>query len=325
MPNHRDTASRRTALALGLAAIGAPVAHAQSTPPFRPGRMIVAAIPGGSPDIMARMLAEGLSRRRGHNIAVENRPGADGTIAAEAFAQARPGDALFFMFGDMVTTASMLPVSFDPERDFVPISTTADDIFLLSIAPDLAVRSLGELVALARQRPGALNWFASPGPPWLAFRGFLRDAGLDMAYVSYRGAPPALLDMAGGRIQVSLTPMAPALALAAAGRIRPIAATGAVRSPLMPDLPTTAEAGQPGFVIQGLLGITGWRGMPDTARDEISDQVRDILAEPAAAERMRATGLILRGSTPAQYAAELAEVRARWAPLVRTFGARPPG
>lgn len=320
-------ATRRTMLGIGAATMLGHRAQSQPAPAFRPGRILVAAPPGGSPDVVARLLAAGLSARRGHAIAVENRPGADGAIAAEAFVQARPGDALFFMFGDMATTAAMLPgrPPFDPLRDFVPISTAADDRFIIATTPDLPVRSLGDLVAFARQRPGGLNWFASPGPPWLAFRAFMRTAGIDMTYVAYRGAPPALLDLAGGRIQVTLTPLAPAAALAREDRIRPIAAPGRERVPGFPEVPTTGEAGSPDFLIQGLLGLVGWRDMPDRVRDELSMEVRQILAEPSVTERLATAGLTARGSTPTQYAAELVAFAEQWRHLVQEFGARPPG
>lgn len=327
MPCRQAIATRRTSLALASAAVLGRPARSQPATEFRPSRMLVAAVPGGSPDIVARLLADGLARRRGHPVAVENRPGADGAIAADAFVQARPGDALFFMFGDLATTVAMLPgpVSFDPLRDFVPISTAADDLFVLSVAPDLPVRSLAELVTLARQRPGELNWFAAPGPPWLAFRAFLRDAQLDMAYVSYRGTPPALVDLMAGRIQVALTPLAPATPPARDGRIKLLAATGRERPPMMPDLPTTAEAGSPGFLIQGLLGMMGWRDMPEVTREVLSEQVREVLIEPTSIARLRQASLIARGSTPAQYASELAAFQGRWSALVREFGAKPPG
>ena len=323
--------TRRAALGLSLAALGVPRPAGAQQPEagpaaLRPGRMICSAPPGSSPDVAARVLAEGLSRRRGHPLAVENRPGADGTIAAGAFAQARPGEALFFTFSDALTVAPLMydRLPFDPERDFVPVSTGADDLFAVSVSADLPARSLAELAAFGRDQPGRLNWYAPPGSPWLAFRAFLRDARLDMAYVSYRGAPPALQDMAGGRIQVALAPLAPALPLARDGRIRLIAATARERPPAVPELPTTAEAGMPAFQIQGLLGLFGWRGMPEAARDELSAQVREVLAEPAMAERLRAAAMVPRGSTPAQYGAELAEHRARWAALAREFGAKPP-
>lgn len=318
---------RRRVLALGLAACGAAwPAGAQAPSGVTPTRMIHPAAIGSAPDMAARILAEALARRRGHPIVVENRGGADGTIAADAFVRSHPGEALFFTFSDVLTVAPLMHerVPYDPDADFTPVSVVADDLFAVSVGPGLPARTLEELVARARARPGELNWYASPGTPYLAFRAFLRDAGLDMTYVSYRGAPPALLDLAAGRIHVALTPLAPALPPAREGRTRLLVSTARERPPAAPDLPTTAEAGMPGFQITGLLGLFGWRGMPNAARDELSGQTRAILAEPATAERFRVAGMVARGSTPAEYAAELAASRARWAALAREFGTRPP-
>jgi tripartite-type tricarboxylate transporter receptor subunit TctC len=326
--------TRRAALGLSAAAIAAAAAPrpARAQPPASPAdgqrsiRMIHPAVVGSAPDAAARILAEALGRRRGHPIVVEVRSGADGTIAADAFVRSQPGEALFFTFSDVLTVAPLMHerVPYDPAADFVPVSVVADDFFAVSVGPGAPARTLAELAGLARDRPAALNWYASPGTPYLAFRAFLRDARIEMTYVSYRGAPPALLDLAAGRIHAALTPLAPALPLAREGRTRLLVATTRERPPAAPDLPTTAEAGMPSFQITGLLGLFGWRGMPETARDELSAQVRAVLAEPATAERFRAAGMAARGSKPAEYAAELAASHARWAALAREFGARPP-
>jgi hypothetical protein len=218
------------------------------------------------------MLAEGLARRRGHPIAVENRAGADGVLGAEAFAQARPGEALFYSFVAAVTVVPLMHegrLPLGPDADLVPISAGAADFFVLSVAPALPVHTLAEFVEHGRTRPGALNWFASPGAPYLAFRAFLRDAapgGLDMAYVSYRGAPPALLDLAAGRIHAVLAPLAAVLPLAREGRARPLALTGPERAPVAPEIPTAAEAGMPGFRMEGLHGLFGC--VADDRRDD---------------------------------------------------------
>jgi tripartite-type tricarboxylate transporter receptor subunit TctC len=318
--------------AFGVIAAAASSQPVRAQPPrliadgARPARMINPAAVGSAPDLAARILAEALARRRGHPMVVENRVGADGTIAADAFVRSPPGEALFFSFSDVLTVAPLMHerVPYDPEADFTPLSVVADDLFAVSVGPGLPARTLEDLVVLARARPGALNWFASPGTPYLAFRVFLRDAGIDMTYVSYRGAPPALLDLAAGRIQAALTPLAPALPLAREGRTRLLVATTPERPSVMPDLPTTAEAGMPGFRITGLLGLFGWRGMPDAVRDDLSAQTRAIVAEPATTERFRAVGMAARGSTPAAYAEELARSRARWAALAREFGTKPP-
>lgn len=321
-------ATRRSILELVIG-LATTMAQAQAaTLPARPGRMIVPGPAGSAPDLAGRLLAEGLAHRRGHPIVVEDRPGADGLIAAEAFLQARPGEALLHSFSGLVTVVPLLHegrLPFDPEADLLPISTTAFDFFVLVVAPSLPVRSLAELVEHARTRPGRLNWYASPGAPYLAFRAFMREAGLDMAYVPYRGVPSALTDLATDRIQVALITLAPAGPLAREGRLRILATTGHARAPGFPDLPTTAEAGFPGFWQEGMQGLFGWRGMAAAEREDWAAAIRAVLDAPAVAERLNAAGMAARGSTPAEFAQFLAEHRSRWSALAREFGARPPG
>ena len=258
---------------------------------------------------------------------MENRAGADGVLGAEAFVQTRPGDALFYSFVGLVTVVPLTHegwLPFDPQADLVPVSAGAADVFVLAVAPALPTRTLPEFVEHARARPGSLNWFASPGAPFLAFRAFLRDAGLDMTYVTYRGVPQALLDLASGRIHAALVPLGPVLPLAREGRARMLAVTGSERAQAAPELPTTAEAGMPRFWQEGLHGLFGWRGMSGTVREEFAAQVREVLTAPGVAERFRASGMIVRGSTPAEFARELDQHRARWTALAREFGAKPP-
>jgi tripartite-type tricarboxylate transporter receptor subunit TctC len=326
---YRAEATRRTMLGLTMAALVTGAPRAQTGGPLRPTRMIVPTPAGAAPDIAARLLAEGLARRRGHPIAVENRPGADGVLGAEAFTQARPGEALFFSFPGVVTTAALMQdrLPYDPAADLVPIHATVTDFLGLFVAPGVPAGSVAEFVEHVRARPGALNWFGSPGGPYLVFRDFLRRAGaLDMAYVSYRGAPPALLDLAGGRIHAALVPLAPALPMVREGRIRLVVVTNRTRAVAIPEVPTAAEADVPALEIEGLLGLYGWRGISDAARAELAGQAQQTLADPGAAERLRAAGMEPRGpSSPAAFAAELAAIGGRWAALAREFGARPPG
>ncbi|MEO3475947.1 tripartite tricarboxylate transporter substrate binding protein [Roseomonas sp. CAU 1739] len=276
----------------------------------------------------ARLLADGLSRRRAHPIVVENRPGASGVLGAEAFAQARPGEALFFSFPGVVTIAALMQdrLPYDPETDLVPVHATVSDFLGLFVAPTLPVRSVAEFVDYVCARPGALNWFGVAGMPYLNLLSFLRRAGgLDMAYVSYRGASPALLDLAGSRIHAALTPLAPALPLVREGRIRLLLVTNRVRAAAAPEVPTAAEAGTPALEMEGVLGLYGWRGIPEATRAELSVQAQETLAEPGVAERLRAAGMEPRGaSTPAAFTAELSASRARWTALAREFGAKPP-
>ncbi len=319
-------ATLRRRAALGLAsALGVPRPAGASDD--RPSRLVVPVPPGTSPDTAARLLADGLSRRRGHPLAVENRVGGDGTIGAAAFAQSRPGEALFFGMADLLTVAPLAEdrLPYDPAGDFVPVSSAATDFFVLSVPSTMPVRTLAEFVGHARARPGELHW-AGPArtAAFPAFRAFLRRAGLEMSFVAYRGGPHALLDLAEGRIQAVLSTLAAALGAARGGRVRMLATAARARAPAVPDLPTAAEAGFPDLWVEGLLGLFGWRGMPDAVRDGLSAQAREALAEPAVAERFGAAGMLARGSTPAAFAAEIAEHRSRWTALAREFGVGPP-
>jgi tripartite-type tricarboxylate transporter receptor subunit TctC len=319
---------RRAALSLAIAALGGRVARSQPAGgPFRPARMIVPFPAGTSLDLAARTVAEGLARRRGHPIAVENRAGADGVLGAEAFARARPGEALLYSINAVVTVAPLLAdrLPYDPDADLVPVHPGATDFIGLTVPEALPVRSVADLVEQARARPGALNWYA-PGAGYLAFRNFMRAAGgLDMAYVAYRGSPPALLDLAAGRIHAALTPLGAAMPLLREGRLRLLAVANPSRSPVVPEAPTAAEAGFPALEMEGAHGLFGWRGMPEEARAELARQAAEALAEPAAAGRLRAAGMEPRAATtPAAFAAELAKTRAHWAALARDSGAKPP-
>jgi tripartite-type tricarboxylate transporter receptor subunit TctC len=319
---------RRAAIGGGIAALAAAAGRAQPVVAARPARMITMAQPGSSLDIAARVMAEGLSRRRGHPIAVENRPGADGILAAEAFVQARPGEALFYGIHAVVTVTPLLVerLPYNPEADLVPIHPGATDFLGLLVPEASAARSAAALIETARARPGALNW-NSMGAGYLAFRNMMQAAGgLDMTYVAYRGTPAALLDLAAGHLQAVLLPLAPATPLLREGRIRLLAVSNPVRSALFPDVPTVAEAGIPAMEVEGAHGLFGWRGMPAPLRDELAAQVAAVLADPAAAARLRTAGMEPRAATtPEAFVAEIARSRAHWAALARAFGARPPG
>ena len=331
MPDHALLA-RRAALGLSLGALvshsGSRTAHAQPAGTSRPARIIVPAGPAGAVDLSARLLAEGLARQRGHPLVVDNRPGADGILAAEAFARARPGEALFYSQLGIVT---VLPLAgerlpYDPDIDFVPVHAGVTDFLGLAVPAASPARSVAEFADHARARPGRLNWHAPSGTAaYLVCRDFMRIAGgLDMNYVSYSRLPQALLDLVAGRLDVALSPLAPIAPLLRDGQLRLLATTGQTRAPAVPDVPTAAEAGFPSLEIEGILGLFGWRGMPETARAELAEQARAALTEPAAAERLRAAGMAARdASSPAAFTAELVAHRARWTALAREFGLRP--
>jgi tripartite-type tricarboxylate transporter receptor subunit TctC len=260
---------------------------------------------------------------------VENRPGADGVLGVEAFAHARPGEALLFSFPGVVTSAPLVQerLPYDPVADLVPMHAAVTDFLGLFVAPALPVRPAAELAGHVRTHPGELDWFGSPGGSHLVFRDVLRTAGgLEMSYVSYRGAPPALVDLAGGRIHAALVPLASAQPLVREGRVRMPVVTNRVRAVAIAEVPTAREAGVPALGTEGLLGLYGWRGTPEAVRSELAGQAQQTLADPGVAERLRAAGMEPRApSAPAALAAELAAIGVRWATPARGFGARPPG
>lgn len=306
--------------------LGLPGAAQTTATSLRPTRMIVPLPPGSSPDLAARIFAETWSRRRGHPIAVENRVGATGAVAGGAFLQARPGDALFFGMGDLLTVAPLTEAStpFADAEGFLPISTAATDFMVVSVPASLPVRSLTEFVDYARTRPGVLNWFATPSTAlYIAFNAFLRRADVDAVFVSFRNL--MMQEVSQGRVHVALVPLSVAMPFVQNGTVRLLATPGRTRAAIAPEVPTTAEAGYPDLWVEGFLGVFGWRGMPDEMREKFSAEARAVLADPAVAERYAASGLRARGSTPREFQAELDRHRAQWTKLAREFGATPKG
>jgi tripartite-type tricarboxylate transporter receptor subunit TctC len=306
-------------------ALAAPLAEPW---PERRVRVITPATPGSSLDLIARVVAERLAARWGQPVVVEGRPGADGIPALEAMLATRPGEALFLAnHGVMTVTPILHPrLGFDPLAELPPVVDLTSDQFGLVVPAILPARDLAEFVALARTRPGALNYTAAMGPPYLAMRAFLRDAGLELVHVAYRGAGAAVVtELLAGRLHALMAPLAPVVGAVRDGRLRLLAITGQERAPAVPEAPTSAEQGFPDFRQEGIHGIFGWKGMPEALRGRIAAEAAAVVADPALAERLRAAGLLVRrGGTPEGFAATLAEQRGRWSRLAQEFGVVPP-
>ena len=333
MRNHPSPGRRTLALAAAGLALGGAAraqaqvqAQAQAQPawPERPVRLITPGGPGTSPDVAARLYAERLGARWGVPVAVENRAGADGTLAAEHLAQQRDGHALLFTFISALTVAPLLHarLPFDP-AEIAPVSIGAAD-WLAIVAPNTPpVANLAEAVAAIREQPGRLNWASGGGDAYVSMVGFVRQQGLDMHYVAYRSPVLALPDLAQGRLRLLMLPLAAALPQARGGQLRLLAVTNPVRSPAAPDVPTVAEAGFPDLTFQGTLAFFGPRGMPAALRERIAADVRAVAAEPGFAERLGPLGMVPRAGTPDELARVLGENRVHWAERARTYGVRP--
>ena len=326
----RTSSSRRQLIALLACSLVAellpPAGSSQGGSwPERIVHMLTPTAPGSSVDVAARIFSQRLAERWGRPVIVENRPGADGIIGVQSLLRSTDEHTLLFSFPGVVTVVPLLhdQLPYDASRDLLPIASVADDYLVIAVNPALAVESLDGLVAVARTRPRKINWAAAPGAPYLAFLEFQRRAGLMMAHVPYRSSVLALPDLVDGRIQVMVTPFASALPLADDGKIKLLAVTPSDRAPAAPLLPTTMEAGYPELAIEAPLGLFGPRTMSLEVRERIAADVQTLAADPAISQRLSSLGMAARASTPSQYAATLAEQRARWTALARAHGLRP--
>jgi len=297
------------ALTLLLTSLGA---FAQGYP-NRPVKLIVADSAGGAPDQLARLLAEKLSTGLGQQVVVDNRAGAGGVLGAEAAAKAAPDGYTLLM----TTTAiyAILPnlrknLPYDPVKDFVPISRIATASNVLVVNSALPAKNVAELVKLAKEKPGALN-YASAGigtPAHLAGEMLNLLADIKVAHVPYKGAAPALLDVISGNAQYIITSPIAAGAHMSAGRVRARATTGAERNPSLPDLPTIADT-VPGYEITQTWGIVVPAGTPPDVAKRLTDEIGKVMAMPDVRERVLATGALPVGDRGDAFAAYMAKER----------------
>ena len=315
--------ARRTALSVALTL----PALAQSFP-TRPIRLIVGFPPGGGSDLVARPIAARMSEALGQQVVVENRGGANGTLGLGELARSAADGYTFAHVNDAVIAINPLlyrNLPFDAARDFTPLAIATVGGMFVMVPADLPARNLPELVALARARPGQLN-FGSAGQgsvTHLAYELFARQAGVEMEVVTYRGSAPALQDMLGGRVQLMIDGINLAKSQIDAGRVRAIAFIGGVeRHPHFPDVPTTTEQGMPGFVMRGWQGFVGRAGTPEPVLDVLENAVRVALDDPAVATLFASQGIIPRFGGRAAMGRAIAEHAALWRPVIAELGLR---
>jgi tripartite-type tricarboxylate transporter receptor subunit TctC len=210
------------------------------------------------------------------------------------------------------------PIPYDTKRDFAPISWAVEDFLCIVVSPALGISSLKELVDLARAKPAALNFYAVPGSPYLAYLAFQKDARIETMFVPYS----VQSDLAEGRLHVTVMPLASVNELARAGKIKMLAVTNAQRAPAAPDIPTVTEAGYPKFTFGGLLGMFGPKDMPIELRERIASVIREVLAEPAV-KSIANIGMAARGTSPGEFAAILEDQRAKWAVIAHEHDIKP--
>lgn len=311
-----------------VGAAGGPAerAHAQAWP-AKPLRWIIPFPPGGGTDVMSRVISQKLAERLGQPVVVENRAGSGGTIGLEAAARA-PADGYHVVMGQAANLA-VAPtlykkLSYDPVKDFAPITNAVSAPLVLVVNPALPVKSVKELTALARSRPDQLT-FGSPGngtAGHLAGEQLKIAAGAKMTHVPYKGNVPAMTDVLGGQISMLFSTIPPVLGQVRGNRLRALATTGAQRSPVLPTVPTLAESGLPAFVLVNWWGVLAPAGTPPDIVGRLNAEIVKVLQLPDVRERIAAEGGEPSPTSPEQFATFIAAEVVKWGRLVRASGAQ---
>jgi len=313
--------------ACALAALAISAAHAEVYP-SKPVRMIVAYPPGGGTDIVGRMVAQKLGEALGQPVVVENRGGASGNIGTELAARAVP-DGYTVLMGNVAPNAINVSLfrnlPYDPVADFAPVTLVASTPNILVVHPTTPARTVKEVIALAKAKPGALN-FASAGvgsSSHLAGELFRILAGADIVHVPYKGAGPAMVDVLSGQVQLYFATMPAAMPHVKSGRLAPVAVTSARRSQALPGLPTIAESGVSGYEASTWYGLLAPARTPGAAVARLHEGVVKILADAAVREKLADQGFEPVGDSPGEFAAYIKSEIAKWGKVIRDAGIRP--
>jgi tripartite-type tricarboxylate transporter receptor subunit TctC len=310
---------------MALAAVAADTAA--QTFPNRNVRVVIGFAPGGANDLLARVLGPELGRSLGRQFVVDNRPGAAGTVAADIVAKAQP-DGHTLLLGSTGTNGigptlyARLP--YDQMRDLAPVTIVARSANLVVVNPALGVKDVRDLIALARSQPGKLNYGSSGNGSTvhLATELFKSMAGADIVHVPYKGDALALSDLIGGQVQVMLSGIPPAIQHVRAGNLRMLAVTSGQRLASLPDVPTVAETGLPGYDFSSWYGFFATGGTPPDALELIAAEVKKAIALAQVQKQYATQGVEPAASTPAEFRRFVGEEVAKWGKVVRSLGIR---
>ncbi len=312
-------------------AAGAIIAPASSgfgeTYPSRPVRMIVPFPPGGSTDIMARVVAQKLTEKLGQQVIVDNRGGAGGTIGMNLAAKAAPDGYTLMMSTSITHTVGVSlyrKLPYNVLTDFAPITLAASVPLLLVVNPSVPAKSVKDLIALARAKPGQLN-YASPGngtSGHLAAEMFKSMAGVDVVHVPYKGGGPAIADLIGGQVQMLILSAVATLPHVKTGKLRALALTSLTRSPDLPHIPTVSESGLPGYEVVLWYGLSAPAKTPTAVVTRLNQEVVRIMQSPEMRERLASEGGQPVGNTPQQFQEIIKADVAKWAKVVKEAGVR---
>jgi tripartite-type tricarboxylate transporter receptor subunit TctC len=304
-----------------LATLGIACTVQAQTYPTKTVRMVVPYPPGGTTDILTRLISQKLTESWSQQVIVDNRSGASGNIGAEAVVRSA-GDGYTLLSASTVHTVNpslYSKLGYDPLKDFTPITLLAQVANILVVHPSLPVTSVKEFIAFAKKRPGELN-FSSAGngsAPHLTAEMFKTMTGVNIVHVPYKGAPPAMADLLAGHVALTFATAPSAVPHVQSGRLRALGVSSAARIPALPAVPTIAEAGVPGYESIGWNGLVGPAGMPQRIVDRLNADVVRILRVPEVSKRLSDLGLEPRTTTAAEFAAFLKAEVVKWAKVVK--------
>jgi len=320
-----STTRTMTAVAAVLL-LAAGAAAAQDKFPAKPIRMLVPFSAGSQTDIFARMIGQKMYEHWNEQVVVDNRPSAGGTVASQMMLGSNPDGYTLMLVsaGHAVNATLYTKLPYDTVKDFAGVSQVASVPDVLVVAPSLGVRSVKELIALAKAKPGQLNFGSAGIGSGTHINGeqFNLEAGIKLVHVPYKGTPEALTDTMAGRVQCFFSPIVPALPFVKDGRLLALAVSTAKRSPVLPDVPTVAEAAIPRFEFDLWFGILAPRKTPRPVVDLLSREVARILALPDIKERMQNYGAVAKASTPEQFDAFIKSEVAKLGKVVKASGAK---
>ena len=311
---------------LVLASLLAPIAHAQQPAyPNKPIRLVIPFPPGGSNDVVGRAIAAQLSARLDKPVVVENHGGAGGLIGTEIASKAAPdGYTLALISVAFAFNPAIYKLPYDPATAFTPVAALGAGPVVVAVTPSLPARNLRELLALARDKPGGLN-YATAGVgsfQHLASELFKRQAGIDIVHVPFKGGGPAMMDVIAGNTQIAVGSLAQMLPQIKAGRLRALGIGSANRLPALPEVPTVSEAGLPGYEVTNWWGIAAPAGTPRPVIERLHRELTAIVASAETKKRFEAEGADPLQMTPEEFGRFIAQETAKWARVVKDAGIR---
>jgi tripartite-type tricarboxylate transporter receptor subunit TctC len=296
--------------------------------PVRPIRLVVPVPPGGSSDGSARIIGQKLTESWGQQVIIDNRAGAAEIIGTEIVANANPdGYTVVLVSLRYSVNPSLLKLPYDPVRDFDPVTMTAAVGNVLVVNAKSPVKSVKELIALAKQKPGEFTFASSGvgGAPHLIGEFFALQTGVKLTHVAYKGGGPAIADLVGGNVSMSFASMTSSLPFIKAGRLRPLAVSSRARAAQLPDVPTMIDAGVPNLEVRDWQGILVPRGTPKPVIHKLAGEIARVLNQPETQARYAASGMEIIASTPDQFREAIASEIKRWAKVVKEANIKPQG